>query len=51
MKMLFSSQIAPEVGPLKGLLDDEGIACEVRNESSSANFPGAAFQPELLVVS
>jgi hypothetical protein len=51
MKMLFSSQIAPEVGLLKGLLDDEGIACEVRNESSSANFPGAAFQPELWVVS
>jgi len=40
----------PEVGLLKSLLEDAGIASEIRNESSSANFPGAAFQPELWVL-
>ena len=50
MKMLFSSQTAPEVGLLKGLLDEAGIPCEVRNESTHANLPGAAFQPELWIV-
>src|SRR5438552_3576813 len=50
MKLLFSTQNVPEVGLLKGLLDDAGIHCEIRNENSSANFPGAAFQPELWVL-
>jgi hypothetical protein len=50
MKMLFSSPNAPEVGLLKDLLDGAGIACEMRNESAYANFPGAAFQPEIWVV-
>lgn len=49
--MLLSSQNAAEVGLLKGLLDDTGIACEIRNESSYPNFPGAAFQPELWILS
>ena len=50
MKMLFSSQNAPEVGLLKGLLEEAGIACEVRNENTYANIPGAAFQPEIWVL-
>jgi hypothetical protein len=50
MQMLFSSPNGPEVGLLKDLLDGAGIACELRNDSSSANFPGAAFQAEVWVV-
>jgi hypothetical protein len=50
MKLLFSSQSPPEVGLLKSLLDESGIACEVRNESSYPNFPGASFQPEIWVL-
>ena len=49
MKMLFSSQTALEVGLLKGLLDEAGIPCEVRNENTHANLPGAVFQPEIWV--
>jgi len=40
----------PELGLLKSLLDEVGIACEIRNEASYPNFPGAAFQPEIWVV-
>ncbi len=50
MKLLFSSPNAPEVGVLKGLLDEAGIACEVRNESTATNLPGAEFQPEIWVL-
>lgn len=50
MKMLFSSANMPEVGLLKSLLDEAGIASEVRNEDSYPNFPGAAFQPEIWVI-
>lgn len=50
MRMLFSSQTAPEVGLLKGLLEEAGIPCEVRNEATYANLPGAAFQPEIWVL-
>jgi hypothetical protein len=51
MKILYSSSNGPEVGLLKSALDDEGIACEIRNEATSANLPGAAFQPEIWIVS
>ena len=50
MRLLFSSQSAPEVGLLKSLLEENGIVAEVRNESAHSNFPGAAFQPEVWVV-
>jgi len=36
---------------LKSILDEEQIACEIRNEGVHANLPGAAFQPEIWVVS
>ncbi len=49
MKMLFSSPNAPEVALLKGLLDQAGITCELRNESIYPILPGAAFQPEVWV--
>ncbi len=50
MKFLYSSPNGPEVGLLQGLLQEEGIACEIRNESTHPNLPGAAFQPEIWVV-
>jgi hypothetical protein len=50
MKLLFTSPSEAEVGLLRGLLDKSGIACEVRNEITGANFPGAEFQPELWVL-
>jgi hypothetical protein len=50
MKLLFSSPSEPEVGLLKCVLEDAGIACEVRNESTHSTLPGAAFQPELWVL-
>ena len=50
MKLLFSSQSAPEVGLLRGLLEEVGISCEVRNETVYAILPGAAFQPEIWVL-
>ena len=50
MKFLYSSPSEPEVGLLKSLLDEAGIACEIRNESTHPNLPGAAFQAEVWVV-
>jgi hypothetical protein len=50
MKILFSSPSEPEVGLLKSVLDDAGVACEIRNENTHPNLPGAAFQPEIWVV-
>jgi hypothetical protein len=50
MKMLFSSQLSPEVGLLRELLEQSGIRCEVRNECAHENFPGAEFQPEIWVL-
>ena len=50
MKMLFTSPEGPEVGLVKGLLDEAGIPCEVRNENSYANFAEGAFMPELWVL-
>jgi hypothetical protein len=50
MKMLFTSVCAPEVGLLKNLLDEAGIACEVRNENTFSNFPTADMSPELWVL-
>src|SRR2546425_957329 len=51
MKFLYSSPSEPEVGLLKSLLEEAGIACEIRNESTHSNLPGAAFQPEIWVAS
>jgi hypothetical protein len=48
--MLFSSASVPDVGLLKSLLDEAGIASEIRNESIYPNFPGAAFQPEIWIL-
>jgi hypothetical protein len=50
MRLLFSSQSAPEVGLLKNLLEENGIVAEVRNETVHSNFPGAAFQPEVWIM-
>ena len=51
MKFLYSSPSEPEVGLLKSLLDEGGIACEIRNESTHPSLPGAPFQPEIWVTS
>jgi len=50
MKLLFSSPSEPEVGLLKNLLEENGIAAEIRNASVHSNFPGAAFQPEIWIL-
>ncbi len=50
MKILFSSPSEPEVGLLKSVLDEAGVACEIRNENTNPNLPGAAFQPEIWVL-
>lgn len=50
MKMLFTSPDRIEVGRLKALLDDAGIACELRNDSMSAIYPVAEFNAELWVL-
>ncbi len=50
MKMLFTSPEGPEVGLVKGLLDEAGIPCEVRNENSYASFAAGSFAPELWVL-
>jgi hypothetical protein len=50
VKLLFSSQSAPDVGLLKNLLEDSGIATELRNEGVNAAFPGAAFQAEVWIL-
>jgi hypothetical protein len=50
MKMLFTSSHSPEVGLLKSRLDEAGIPCELRNENTSSNFPGSAFQAELWIL-
>ena len=51
MRFLYSSPSEPEVELLKGLLEEAGIACEIRNESIHPNLPGAAFQAEIWVAS
>lgn len=48
--MVYSSPSTVEVELLRGLLEQAGIACEVRNESIYPNLPGAAFQPELWIL-
>jgi len=47
MKFLFSCQIQ-DMDVLKSLLANEGIECEVTNDTSA--YPGAVFYPELWVV-
>ena len=48
--MVYSSLSGPKIGLLRGLLEEAGIACEVRNESISTILPGAAFQPEVWIL-
>ncbi len=48
MKFLFSSANTSELSILKDLLNESGIASEIRNEYS--NLPGAAFYPELWIL-
>ncbi len=50
MKILFSSPSKPQVALLKSVLDEAGLACEIRNENTHPNLPGAASQPEIWVV-
>ena len=47
MKLLLSS-IVEDIDLLKGMLEKEGIKCEITNES--VPLPGAVFYPELWVV-
>ena len=47
MKLLLSSRVE-DIDLLKGMLEREGIACEITNET--ATLPGAVFYPELWVV-
>ena len=50
MKMLYTSADRTAVGLLQGALEEAGIKCELRNDAMQANFPGAAFYPELWVL-
>ena len=50
MKLLFTSTDRTVVGLLQSALEGAGIVCELRNDAMQANFPGAAFYPELWVV-
>ena len=50
MKMLFTSPDRTAVGLLQSTLQEAGIECELRNDAMQANFPGAAFYPELWVI-
>ena len=50
MKMLFTSPDRTAVGLLQSALQEVGIECELRNDAMQANFPGAAFYPELWVI-
>jgi len=47
MKLLLASRVE-DIDLLKGMLEKEGIACEVTNDS--VPLPGAVFYPELRVV-
>lgn len=50
MKLIFTSPDRTAVGVLHSALEEAGIECELRNEAMQANFPGAAFYPELWVI-
>jgi len=50
MKMLFTSADRIAVGLIKSALDAAGVECELRNDAMQANFPGAAFYPEIWIV-
>src|SRR5712691_7595555 len=47
MKLLFSSR-TEDVDIVKGMLAEQGIACEVTNDTIP--YPGPAFDPKLWVV-
>jgi len=47
MKLLFASKIE-DVDVVKGMLAEEGIECEVTNDTIP--YPGALFDPQLWVV-
>jgi hypothetical protein len=50
MTLLFSTPDSVEAGLVKGMLDQAGIASEIRNDDLYENFPGAPFHPELWIL-
>jgi rubrerythrin len=46
MKRIYSAQHSPEAHYVKGLLEEQGIACEVRGESLSAAQGGVPITTE-----
>jgi hypothetical protein len=49
MRKVFEAADPFEAGLLRGLLEDQGIPCVLRNEQLSQAIPTAAFFPELWV--
>ena len=50
MKQIFTSQDSSQVGLVKSILENAGIACEIRNEALSQVIPGIPFLSELWVL-
>jgi Putative prokaryotic signal transducing protein len=48
MKLLYTSNDVRTIGMLRSVLDEAGIAYEVRNETMP--YPGAIFDPEVWVI-
>ena len=48
MKLLYASNDVRTIGVLRSVLDEAGIAYEVRNETMP--YPGAIFDPEVWVI-
>ena len=48
MKLLYTSNDIRTIGVLRSVLDEAGIAYEVRNETMP--YPGAIFDPEVWVI-
>jgi hypothetical protein len=49
MRKVFEAADPVEAGLLRGFLEDEGIACVLRNEQVAQAIPTTAFFPELWV--
>lgn len=50
MKKVFSSQDSAQVGLMQSVLQEAGIACEIRNDMAAQVIPVPLFAPELWVV-
>jgi len=51
MREVFSNQDLPLVAYYKGILDEAGIACYIRNENGgNPDVAGISFQPTLCVI-